>query len=77
MDPDLIRWYRDATEPDPAGVSRPSAKIEEWRGTGLCAQAQADGVPCTELGRTCDICNSAGSDQDAGSVQASGERTRP
>jgi hypothetical protein len=21
-------------------------EFEEWRGTGLCPQAQADGVPC-------------------------------
>ena len=71
MDLDLIGIYRGATEPDPAGASRRSAEIEEWRGTGLCAQAQADGVPCTELGRTCDICSSAGFDR------ASRERTRP
>lgn len=29
-------------------------------GTGaLCAEAQADGVPCTELGRDCEICGKA------------------
>jgi hypothetical protein len=28
-------------------------------GTGLCAEAQADGVPCTELGRDCEICERA------------------
>jgi hypothetical protein len=28
-------------------------------GTGLCAEAQADGVPCTELGRDCDQCERA------------------
>jgi hypothetical protein len=28
-------------------------------GTGLCAEAQADGVPCTELERDCEICERA------------------
>jgi hypothetical protein len=28
----------------------------EWGGTGLCAEAQADGVPCTVAGRECDTC---------------------
>jgi hypothetical protein len=29
-------------------------------GTGaLCPEAQADGVPCTELGRDCEICERA------------------
>lgn len=25
----------------------------------LCAEAQADGVPCTELGRDCQVCEHA------------------
>jgi hypothetical protein len=28
-------------------------------GTGLCPEAQADGVPCTALGRDCEICEKA------------------
>jgi hypothetical protein len=28
-------------------------------GTGLCPEAQADGVPCTELGRDCEVCERA------------------
>jgi hypothetical protein len=29
-------------------------------GTGaLCAEAQADGVPCHELGRDCEVCGRA------------------
>jgi hypothetical protein len=29
-------------------------------GTGaLCAEAQADGVPCQELGRDCQVCGKA------------------
>ena len=27
--------------------------------TGLCAEAQADGVPCQEVGRHCEICDRA------------------
>jgi hypothetical protein len=30
-----------------------------WRGVALCAEAQADGVPCTELGRDCETCAQA------------------
>ncbi|MEK6768538.1 MAG: hypothetical protein AABY85_06045 [Gemmatimonadota bacterium] len=32
--------------------------ISVWsmRGVALCAEAQADGVPCTELGRDCETC---------------------
>ena len=26
------------------------------KGVGLCAEAQADGVPCTALGRACETC---------------------
>jgi hypothetical protein len=30
------------------------------RGTGaLCAEAQADGVPCFEVGKDCAVCNHA------------------
>jgi hypothetical protein len=25
----------------------------------LCAEAQADGIPCTELGKDCDVCERA------------------
>ena len=28
-------------------------------GTGLCPEAQADGVPCTALGKDCEICERA------------------
>ena len=28
-------------------------------GTGLCPEAQADGVPCCELGRDCVTCEQA------------------
>ena len=38
-----------------AGMSR----LPDWRGTGRCAEAQADGVPCTALGKACDTCERA------------------
>ena len=56
MDLDLIRIYREATAPDP---DRTPTGSGEWRSTGLCAQAQADGVPCNEAGRSCDVCSHA------------------
>lgn len=37
-------------------------KDEADRGAGtgaLCPEAQADGVPCTELGRDCEVCEHA------------------
>ena len=30
----------------------------------LCPEAQADGVPCSELGRECDICPMAAPNRD-------------
>ena len=43
---------------------------------GLCCdQAQADGVPCTELGRLCEVCERV---TGTGSVFSdSGEKSRP
>lgn len=34
-------------------------EIGEIGGTGLCPEAQADGVPCTALGRDCELCERA------------------
>jgi hypothetical protein len=31
----------------------------EIAGVALCAEAQADGVPCVELGRECETCEMA------------------
>jgi hypothetical protein len=36
----------------------------EWRQSGLCAEAQADGVPCTVVGRRCELCERAQSEPD-------------
>lgn len=38
----------------------PPRDAQERPGTGaLCAEAQADGVPCFELGRDCAVCEHA------------------
>jgi len=34
-------------------------KLWEISGVALCAEAQADGVPCTEIGRECETCEMA------------------
>jgi len=44
---------------------QPPASGDGERGTvvsgpgALCAEAQADGVPCTEVGRDCEVCSRA------------------
>jgi hypothetical protein len=38
--------------------SKAGAEVESGPGA-LCAEAQADGVPCTELGRDCECCEKA------------------
>jgi hypothetical protein len=50
-----MEWMASAPNPHEAGGSLTGAP-PEWRGTGLCAEAQADGVPCTVAGRACDTC---------------------
>ena len=64
MDEDRARAFRKTIEPnspDPAEMAC-AAEKPEWRGTGLCPSAQADGVPCHELGRSCDLCGRASKD---------------
>lgn len=34
-------------------------KLWELHGIALCGEAQADGVPCVELGRECETCEHA------------------
>lgn len=40
----------------------------DWGGTGLCPEAQADGVPCVILGRDCDTCAMALANRTKGDV---------
>jgi len=42
------------------GKREPERARRRDLGTGaLCPEAQADGVPCTELGRDCEVCERA------------------
>jgi hypothetical protein len=40
-------------------MSENPRKNESEQPWPLCAEAQADGVPCTALGRECDVCERA------------------
>ncbi len=52
MDQDLARMLRRTAR----GSRRPGLRVKEWRGTGLCPEAQADGVPCPDPATSCDTC---------------------
>lgn len=61
MDDDLRRWInraiRDRMTDGETGGRPP--EDPGWSGTGLCPKAQADGIPCPEVGRECDTCGLA------------------
>jgi hypothetical protein len=59
------RGEQPLTPPVPPTGSEP-----DWDATGLCDQAQADGVPCFELGRQCETCNRASRDPATGRTKA-------
>ena len=45
---------------DPNGAGEQNQTPARETGTGaLCPEAQADGVPCSEIGRDCEICEKA------------------
>ncbi len=46
-------------------------------GTGLCPEAQADGVPCTALGRDCETCERASDWLESIKPVKQDEPTRP
>ena len=61
MDADLIGTFRRCAcgaplDPIPRGRGGDSF---EWAGTGLCPEAQADGVPCPTPSDACDRCGRA------------------
>ena len=58
-----------ASKPNPH--DRLETAREDWGGTGLCSQAQADGVPCTALGRECDACERAARESRRPAARAS------
>jgi hypothetical protein len=51
-----MEWMGSKPNPNDPEKKCARAGIDEWGGTGLCPEAQADGVPCTALGRECDTC---------------------
>jgi hypothetical protein len=61
MDDDLKRWFNrgisDRMTDGEAGARHPADP--GWSGTGLCPEAQADGIPCHEVGRDCETCGRA------------------
>jgi len=61
MDKDLTRTFNNLSRQDATDLERDSCTgvAGDWSCTGLCPEAQADGVPCTEVGRSCDICGHA------------------
>ena len=61
MDDDLTKLFSKRVSKDiPLNDARKDGESSiEWCGTGLCELAQADGVPCTQAGRSCDICSHA------------------
>jgi hypothetical protein len=50
-----------AARPASAGDALRSRRVArgEWRQSGLCASAQADGVSCSEVGKKCEECDQA------------------
>ena len=45
------------SRPSDVEQDRPAVtKQDGFEGVAMCAEAQADGVPCTELGRRCEEC---------------------
>jgi hypothetical protein len=61
MDDDVLRMIRRAAARPARDLTGGTTQTTdpEWEGTGLCPEAQADGVPCHQLGRACDVCGRA------------------
>jgi hypothetical protein len=77
MDSDLCRAFNSSISRRTARLDPGARDAPEWKGTGLCAEAQADGVPCSDVGRSCDVCEravgqSAGAQPRGGDVRRSG-----
>lgn len=51
-----LEWMSSEPNPHERLPAPVHGSLPEWGGTGLCAEAQADGVPCTVAGRSCDAC---------------------
>jgi hypothetical protein len=50
--------YSDLPSRNRTGAGRKARRMQTVQGP-LCAEAQADGVPCYELGRDCETCERA------------------
>ena len=59
MDEDLIKQFNRYCRIAEGEAPGDEEKGWEWSGTGLCERAQADGVPCYVVGRSCDLCGEA------------------
>ena len=59
MDNDLIGIMRKETERPSRDLEGATPAPSDCGGTGLCPEAQADGVPCYAAGRSCEICGRA------------------
>ena len=76
MDSDLCRAFNRPSSKRAVRVALGEKDAPEWKGTGLCAEAQADGVPCSDVGRSCDACERAmGRAADAEPPAAGGKRS--
>jgi hypothetical protein len=65
MDNDLVKTFQRLSRQHPSDLERRRRAIpveQDWRSSGLCPEAQADGVPCYEAGRSCDVCGRAGAE---------------
>jgi hypothetical protein len=51
-----MEWMGSGPNPHEREPDIARAGLPDWGGTGLCAEAQADGIPCPALGRSCDTC---------------------
>ena len=49
----------DRADPEKAARVSDPPRERRWDPELLCSEAQADGVPCTEVGRTCEECERA------------------
>lgn len=56
MENDLTKALRRGSLARARDLTSRSVSEWEWEATGLCPEAQADGVPCHEAGRSCDVC---------------------
>ena len=58
MDKEFYEEFRKMISKRAADLaSKQTEDPDEWTGTGLCSEAQADGVPCPDPSCSCDKCS--------------------